>query len=482
MTLRTAARSAFLLSVLALLPACQADPPKTPDSPEAAGSSAKPALQLKVDVEPSQRVIAADKDAELFVRVRLTGLKIETGKRPPINLVLVADTSGSMVGPAIKREKEACAKLVDALGTEDTLAIVTFGTKPRVLLPASKLDAKARADAKRSIGSIVAEGTTDLSGGLATGLSELGRFWAADRINRVVLLGDGVPNDPTMIPSHVARSRGMNAPITSLGLGSEFDETLMAKIAQDSGAAFHFIDDAARVSSVFEQEITQMKRLAARNARVELSAGPGVEILEVVGVPASVGKVTHVSVGDLGEGQARDLIVRVKVAARKDKANVELIDASVSYSDVTTNVAMTDNAFRAISASANAGSVTEGRNAEVEHLAARLQVADGIVQSIALARDGDVNAARTLLDRTIKIASSGAKTFDDAELEKKAREARDLKKTIHTLAPPPEVAESPSPHSGKPAPVVQKPAPVEPEVAMSMKRAHGDAMRSIQGM
>ena len=76
--------------------------------------------------------------------------------------------------------------------------------------------------------------------------------------------------------------------------------------------------------------------------------------------------------------------------------------------DVATNVAVSGNAFRAITASTNAGSVTEGRNAEVEHLAARLQVADGIVQSIALARGGDVHAARALLDRTIKIAASGA--------------------------------------------------------------------------
>jgi Ca-activated chloride channel homolog len=447
-----------------------------------AAPAPKPAPALKVEVDPSQRVLAADKDAEMFVRVRLTGLKLQTEKRPPINLVLVADTSGSMVGQAIEREKEACAKLVDALGESDTLAIVTFGTKPRVLVPAAKLNAKTRAEAKASIASIVAEGTTDLSGGLATGLNQLGTFWAADRINRVVLLGDGVPNDPAAIPAHVARAKSMNAPITSLGLGPEFDETLMAKIAQDSGAAFHFIDDASRVSSVFEQEITQMKRMAARNAQIELSAGPGVEILEVVGVPASVGKVTHVNVGDLGEGQVREVVVRVKVAARKDGANIELLDASTSYVDAATNVAMAAGAFRAISASANAGTVTEGRNVEVEHLAARLQVADGIVQSIASARAGDVSGARALLDRTIKIASAGAKTFDDPELEKKAKEARDLKKTIHTLAPPPEVAEARGPHLEKPRPSAPRPAPMEPDVAMSMKRAHGEAMSSIQGM
>ncbi len=481
MTLRTAARSALLLSVLALLPACKADPPQTPTTPEAAAAAPKPASRLEVEVDPSQRVIAADKDAELFVRVRLTGLKLETEKRPPINLVLVADTSGSMVGQPIEREKEACAKLVDALGEKDTLAIVTFGTKPRVLVRATKLDAKARAEAKRSIAAIAAEGTTDLAGGLAAGLGELEHFWAADRINRVVLLGDGVPNDASTIESVVARAKSLNAPITSLGLGAEFDETLMAKIAQDTGAAFHFIDDASRVSTVFEQEITQMKRLAARGTHVELSAGPGVEIVEVLGVPSSLGKVAQFTLGDLGEGQVRDLVVRLKVAARKDGSNVELLDASASYVHASANVALSDNAFRAITASANAGTVTEGRNPEVEHLAVRLQVADGIVRSIALARGGEVNEARAVLDRTIKLASSGAKTFDDAELEKKSKEARDLKKTIHTLAPPPEVAESPAPHESKPPPMMPRPAPMKPDVAMSMKRAHGDAMRSIQG-
>lgn len=118
-------------------------------------------------------------------------------------------------------------------------------------------------------------------------------------MSRVVLLGDGVPNDATLIPGIARRVAGLGATITSLGLGLEFDETLMTQVAQLSGGRFHFIDDAARVSAVFEKEVTQVKRVASRMVTVDFSPGPGVKILEVLGAGAGGFATTRVNVADV---------------------------------------------------------------------------------------------------------------------------------------------------------------------------------------
>ncbi|MCC7230653.1 MAG: hypothetical protein IT203_09695 [Fimbriimonadaceae bacterium] len=48
------------------------------------------------------------------------------GARTPLNLCLVIDRSGSMEGPPLDYVKQACSYVVDLLGPNDILSIVTF--------------------------------------------------------------------------------------------------------------------------------------------------------------------------------------------------------------------------------------------------------------------------------------------------------------------------------------------------------------------
>src|SRR5690606_4880251 len=128
------------------------------------------------------------------------------------------DTSGSMEGAAIDDARQACLTLVSSMKDGDGLAIVTFGSEPKVVLPATRLDAEARGRAKLEIGRIQASGTTDLAGGLSTGLAQLGELTrltgaSTDGIKRVVLLGDGVPNDANAMGSLAAQAKALGAPI-----------------------------------------------------------------------------------------------------------------------------------------------------------------------------------------------------------------------------------------------------------------------------
>src|SRR5688500_18039382 len=49
-----------------------------------------------------------------------------SGARTPLNLCLVIDRSGSMEGPPLEYVKQACAYVVDLLGPNDVLSMVTF--------------------------------------------------------------------------------------------------------------------------------------------------------------------------------------------------------------------------------------------------------------------------------------------------------------------------------------------------------------------
>ncbi len=444
-----------------------------PDKP------AEPAAQADIDVAVSRPVVAADKEEEIFVRVRVKGLPLVEKSRPPINISLVVDASGSMDGEGIKQARAACSALVDALSEGDALSIVTYGSKPKVIVSSVKITKETRASSKKAIENIAADGTTDMAGGLRVGLEQLREHMKADGINRIVLVGDGVPNDAPSVLAVADQARAQRVPVTSLGLGPEFDETLMASIAQRSGGTFTFIEDASRVTKVFQDQIAKMNRLVARNTWVEITGGPGVSIVETFGLPI-VGRTGRIHIGDLTEGQVRDTIMRVKLKGHRDGTKVEVFDAVVHYNLPAGGNVLTASKFTSVRSSSNPDALEEA-NKDVEHEATKLRVADGIVRAIGLARGGDLNGARKLLEVTSKFAQEGSKRFEDAELKGKVDEISKLKKTLHTLLPRPQPAilgGLGAGRSAKPAATFHDATPAE---AMSLRSTHSGAMKALQG-
>lgn len=441
-----------------------------------------PGPQVEIEITPSQSVVEADKPSELVARFRVRGLPIVGEKRVPINLALVVDSSGSMAGEPINRAREACATLLDALKPDDAVSIVTFGSQPQVVVPAIRISDESRAKAKEAVKGIKAEGTTDMAGGLQGGITQARTFFAPNGINRVVLLGDGVPNDPAATLSFADQAKNQQISVTALGLGIDFDETLMAGVAQRSGGTYHFIDEASRVAKVFEQELSKMQRVVARRAFIDVTPGPSVTIDGALGLPYQlIGRTMRVQLGDIGEGQNRDVVVRVRVTTpRKAGAQIELADAVVRYEVTAAGSPPTVSKFIGLTASSDAAAVKAGQNQEIERQAARLRVADNIVRAIAMARGSDLAGARKLLDATSKFATEGAKRFDDAELLGKVKEIQELKKSIATLVPPPvrhHVGGGIGLGAGRGASALS----ASPADAMSVRRSHSGAMKVIDG-
>lgn len=493
------------LSSFMLLDACaKKQPIEAPVAPLATPvvASSAPVLpvapRVDLDIATSPGLVRVDKEQDVFVRVRTKGLPVAEKKRPTLSITLVVDTSGSMEGTAIEQARLACAAFVDLLSDGDSLAIVTFGSQAKVVVPASQVTQKSRDEAKKAIAAIRAEGTTDMTGGLSVGVQQARAIFRPDGINRIVLVGDGVPNDPPSALAIADSAKANRLPITALGLGPDFDETQMTAIAQHSGGTFHFVDDAAKVAVVFKETITRMERLVAQNVWVQITPGPGVTLEEVVGaVPSSTGRGVIVQLGDVAEGQTRDVIVRLRAKGKKDGANIELVDALAHYrlpdgggQDLTVTK------FAALKATSTEGLAKDSVVLELEHQATNLRVANGIVESMATARNGDLPAARKLLDMAIKLATEGAKRFDDKALGKKVEEMNKLRRTLPTLVPPPEPRESnmmiaPPPGGGGPprqekapgiAPAAAPVAKASAQESMDMRAAHGNALKELQGL
>lgn len=373
-------------------------------------------MAVNLDADLANDFMTADANGEMLVRLRLTTNELERAHRAPVNLSLVVDTSGSMDGKAIDAARAAALELVDALADGDFLAVVVFHSKTEVLVPSTQIDAKTRKNMRAQIEEMTARGTTDLTGGLATALQQVYTHHNAEGVNRIVLLSDGVPNDPTYVHQYAQEAGNAGIAVTALGLGVEYDETLLGAIAQTSGGRFHYIDDTDMVAGVFRDEVLRLQQVVARNLTLALRPGPGIALTEVVGFtaqPAGDGQ-SYVQLGDLSEGQLRDIVVRLDVKGHTDGAIIELMDGVVSFDDAVDNAGRFERSvFMSARATADQAKVTDGRNRDVEASAERARAAAATVLAIATARAGQLPQAHAILDEAEPRARQAATRFDD---------------------------------------------------------------------
>lgn len=424
----------------------------------------------------SNEYVAAGEAAEIVSRLRVNSAMLEGAPRPAINLALVVDTSGSMDGEPIAHAREAALELLDTLRPEDRLAVVAFHSEAEVLLPSTQLEGADTEALREQIARMEAMGTTELAGGLRIGLEELVRNYEPEGINRLVLLSDGVPNDATpILPlAQAAGERGIR--ITALGLGLDYDETLLGQVAQRSGGRFHYIAESSMVAGVFRDEVLRFERVLARNLVLTLRPGPGVRIDGVVGqAQAGSNGSVQVSLGDLSEGEHRDVIVRMHANARNSGAAVELLDAVLSFDDAVANAGRLERrAYFGARATRDEQQIEAGRNEEVERAAAEMLAAVNTVQAIEVARGGNIDQARAILARAEQQAQMAPQ---DDSLRAQVEEMRVLREALPSMASGGDAAGAAAPAEAEAYDYEDDAA--EPPAA-TVRRAHDRAMSVIQ--
>ncbi len=381
--------------------------------------------------------VHADQQAEVIARLRIDTRSIGDAERPTLNLVLAMDTSGSMEGDAMDSARAAAGKLVNALRPGDHIAVVAFASETRIVVPNTVIGDDTRTGIHTAIDGMKAHGTTDMQGGLSQALQQMTAGAGKDVVNRIVLLSDGVPNDPSQIPALADQARSYGASITALGLGLEYDETLMGAIAQRSGGKFHFIEKPEQVAAVFEDEIARMERLVARQMNLIVNPGPGVQVTEIIGQQMQrSGRQAWVQLGDLSQGEQRDVYVKLAVSGHAGGAKVELLDGILTFQDAVAGAgSLKRTLFLGARATGDAAELDKGRNPAIENGAAKAALAAVVVRAIAMARAGQTQQAQQLIIANEPQARAVAKRNGDDELASKADEAEDLVKSLPSLAP-----------------------------------------------
>jgi hypothetical protein len=103
----------------------------------------------------------------VLVHAKAPALALEAAKAPraPLDLVMVLDVSGSMMGPKIALLKQAMGFVIDKLGPDDRLSLVSFSSTARRLTRLARMSDAGRASSERAVESLVAHRRDQHQGG-----------------------------------------------------------------------------------------------------------------------------------------------------------------------------------------------------------------------------------------------------------------------------------------------------------------------------
>jgi Ca-activated chloride channel family protein len=234
--------------------------------------------------------------------------------RPPAGVALVLDRSGSMDGSKIAMARTAVEHAVRLLAPTDELAVVCYDDQVDTVLARTHASAEAKQLALDRLARIDARGSTNLEGGWTRGAEEL-RPATAD-VRRVLLLTDGLANqgvvDPQALAATAARLRAQGITTSTFGVGADFDEQLLARLAAEGGGHFYFIEQPRQIPDLLASELGETLEVVARDAVFEITAEGGVDLGVLNRADAELAPgVLRVRLGDLVADQEVTLVVAV---------------------------------------------------------------------------------------------------------------------------------------------------------------------------
>ena len=367
-----------------------------------------------------------DGERKVVIKIEVEGNAVAQKKRTPLNLAIVLDRSGSMSGSKLEQAKQAAALLVDELDQDDVLSIVLYESEIQVVRSAARVGDQHR-EIKRLIERIETGGSTALYGGVEEGSRQLREFLSKERINRVMLLSDGIanvgPSDNREIAALGTRIAREGMSVTTIGLGSDYNETLMTALAEASDANYYYVADVEKLPQVFEKELGELKSIVAREVVIEIRCPEGIRPLRFLGRPGELKSGTEtITFSTLSSGQARELYLECLVSeAALGRVN-EIAQVSMRYADPLTSVVVEKNGSPVvIGYSTDKELVTRSVNQGIAAEATIFANAEETEKAIALADKGDAEGSRRQLDvqlRTLNEALATAPAAQQSALSK----------------------------------------------------------------
>ncbi|MEO1957064.1 MAG: hypothetical protein ABGX03_03960, partial [Methylophilaceae bacterium] len=111
----------------------------------------------------------------------------------------------------------------------------------------------------------------------------------SQRARKVLLLSDGHANqgitDPNQLATIASRITETGSVLSTIGMGLDFNETLMAKLADHGMGHYAYLEDLTDLSTILASNLQDSRNTYANSSHLEIKLGDGVQLIDAGGYP-----------------------------------------------------------------------------------------------------------------------------------------------------------------------------------------------------
>jgi len=213
-----------------------------------------------------------------LLRIGLKGREIASDRRGATNIVFLIDVSGSMRDEnKLPLVKEAMAMLVEQLGEDDRMSIVTYAASTGVRLEPICGDEHEKI--LTAIDGLIAGGSTHGSAGIQLAYKLAEEHFVEGGVNRVILATDGdlnvgITKDEELVEL-IQEKATSGVFLTVLGVGTgNLKDSKMEKLADKGNGAYAYLDDQREARKVLVEEMAGSLITIAKDVKLQVEFNP----------------------------------------------------------------------------------------------------------------------------------------------------------------------------------------------------------------
>lgn len=353
-----------------------------------------------------------------YVLMDIKAAPSQTFDRTPVNFCLVIDRSGSMMGEKIDNVKQAVNHVLDHLAPDDYISLVLFNERSLVALPAQHIQGLDQLKAR--VNALKAEGGTSMSKGMQDGLNELKKHAGPTRISRMLLLTDGQTWEDEADCQHLASDAKLSEiAITALGVGEDWNETLLDTIARNSTGRADYIDSPDKIVTLFEDELRQLQDVVIQGGRASLRLSKGIEPRQIYRVVPDIIDLSHsalsdrdvtVDLGAIDKQNGQTLLIELMLPARP-AGRYRIAQSEISYTVPGATPAIESEKMDVIMQISDDESETQARDGNVMNIIERVTAYKLQLEAKEAAATGKLEVA------TVKLREAATRLLEMGEEE-----------------------------------------------------------------
>ncbi|HMG53572.1 MAG TPA: VWA domain-containing protein, partial [Kofleriaceae bacterium] len=303
----------------------------------------------------------------------------------------------------------------------DAFAVVTYSSRSETVLPMQRATETNKAAARAAIETIDDEGGTCLSCGLDTGAAEVERSPVSGGLRRMLLISDGQANegvyDRAELAELAARRADGGVSISTVGVGLDFDETTMRRLAEVGRGNYYFVEDTVALSAMFGRELGTLSQTVASEVRLFVRELPGVHVVEAYGYPmVRTADAVVVPVADLRAGETRKVVLRISIAAQAT-GELVVVRAELAWRRVADGMAGTARAIASVDVVDDPAAVTASVDPAALQAVEKALSARALEDAAAAYDRGGISAARQVLERRSQAVRASAPHLDQRTVD-----------------------------------------------------------------